>query len=102
MIRVLRLQTGEELVADVTDTISSEVIVSKAALIFLAPSASGQLNVQLVPFMPYVKDATFTVPRSTLVIDAEPDAGLRNHYSQMFGSGILVTEEPLVPKIQLG
>jgi hypothetical protein len=89
-IRIVKLTSGEELIADVTDGATTSLVLKKPAMISLMPSRTdpNQIMVGLLPYAQYARDHTVVVDRSFVVWQETPVDELYNQYNTMFGSGI--------------
>ena len=88
MIKIVKLITGEELIADVT---GSEILtLSKPCVLQMVPSRQNpeQPMMGMFPYAPYTEDHTIEVDRARIVWDAKPVKELYNQYNSAFGSGI--------------
>ena len=88
MIKVVKLITGEELIADVT---GSEILtLSKPCVLQMVPSRQNpdQPMMGMFPYAPYTEDHSIEVCSSRIVWDAKPVKELYNQYNSAFGSGI--------------
>ena len=88
MIKVVKLITGEELIADVT---GSEILtLNKPCVLQMVPSRQNpdQPMMGMFPYAPYTEDHSIEVCRSRIVWDAKPVKELYNQYNSAFGSGI--------------
>lgn len=74
MIKILKLQTGEELVADMTMDISSIKLV-KPFILTMAPNrepgSENEMTLALFPYAPYVVNHTIEVDASKVMWIAE-------------------------------
>ncbi len=86
-IQIVRLTSGEELIADVTIQTDGYLLSDVAILI---PTQQNQLG--LAPFMAYgvPKDGIFFKNEHTMFL-IEPVDGLRQQYQTMFGKVITPT-----------
>ncbi len=88
MIQIVKLITGEELIADVT---GSEIItLSKPCVLEMIPSRKNpeQPMMGMFPYAAYTEDHSIEVDRDRIVWRAKPIKELYNQYNSAFGSGI--------------
>ena len=89
MIKIVKLITGEELIADVT---GGEVYVtlSKPCSLQMVPSRNNpdQPMMGMFPYAAYAEDHCIDVEVDKIVWDAKPIKELYNQYNSAFGSGI--------------
>lgn len=98
-VQCIKLATGEELIGDVIDNRNDSVLKIKDPVgIHLVPNQAGQVNLALLPWLPYAEDHTFTIAKeNVLVMPFNASVDLLNRYNQMFGSGIQIANN-LPPK----
>ena len=91
-IKIVRLSTGEELIATIGDSFNTEV-VNLVDVAILIPTQQNSLG--LAPFMAY-SDARngMEVPRSFVMFMVDPVDGLKKQYQNMF-SKIITPTNPL-------
>lgn len=91
MILVLKIITGEEVVADSTET-ETTYKLKKPAYIQFVPSRSNpeQPMLALAPYAVYVEDYELEIPKSSVIWTAKPVKELYNQYNNIFGSGIVL------------
>ena len=89
MIKIVKLITGEELIADVTGG-DTTMTLSKPCVLQLVPSRENpeQPMMGMFPYASYTKDHTIDIDIDKIVWDAIPVKELFNQYSSAFGSGI--------------
>lgn len=89
MIKVVKFRTGEEIIADVTDT-DNKFVLDKPALIQLMPSRSdpNQIMLGLIPYAQYTKHHELSVLKTDIIWSEEPVDDLYNQYNSMYGTGI--------------
>ena len=88
MIKIVKMITGEELIADVT---GSEILtLSKPCVLQMVPSRQNpdQPMMGMFPYAPYTEDHCLDVDVEKIVWDAKPVKELYNQYNSAFGSGI--------------
>ena len=88
-VRIVRLSTGEEIVAKVTENDDSYTLKTPAILI---PAGRDQLA--FGQWLPYadIEDG-IEINKKYVVFIVEPMTELANQYSSSFGSGIVVPEK---------
>lgn len=92
-IRLVVLTTGEQLLTTVTEQTDTTVTITKPTIII--PTGKGELG--LMPWLPYtnVETTGVTLKSTHVVCVVEPRTELANHYSSMFGSGIVVPDSSI-------
>jgi hypothetical protein len=92
--KIVRLSTGEELIATVSESFeSTSLTLSDVAI--LIPTQSNSLG--LVPFMAYsnAKDG-FTVSKSFIMFMVDPVDGLKQQYQSMFSKIITPGDQKII------
>ena len=85
-VKLVRLQTGEELLAK-TEKTETGYLLKKVAIVLPA----GQGKIGLAPYMPYCDtDDGLEVKESHVMFVMKPVAEFANEYSSNFGSGLVV------------
>jgi len=84
-VKLLRLITGELLLADVTVENNSYTIKKPA---WIAQVKSGEFA--LVPWIPLAKEDHVTICSDKIMYCTEPETGIANEYNAAFGSGLVV------------
>jgi len=85
-IQIVRLNSGEEVIADVTEN-EDTVTMKKPALIL----PTGQGSIGLMPWMPYTDmDNGVTIKESFIPFMIKPHDELINEYNTAFGNGLVV------------
>lgn len=93
MIKIIKLVTGEEIVADVTEQDQNYTLEKPVVLQLIASrSTPEQPQMALIPYAAYTEDHSVTVSKSNIVWTEEPVKELYNQYNSIFGSGIVVPQ----------
>ena len=89
MIKIVKLITGEELIADVTAG-DATMTLSKPCVLQMVPSRSNpeQPMMGMFPYASYAEDHSIDGDVDKIVWDAKPVKELYNQYNSAFGSGI--------------
>jgi len=91
--KIVKVQTGEELIAMVTENFNGENIVSYTlkhpCMVVPVPTKAGGTNIAVVPWMASVKDNKITVPASYVMFTGDPATDLANEFNSAF-NGIMV------------
>jgi len=97
--KIVKVQTGEELIASVTEIFQGDKVVSYTlkhpCMVVPVPTKGGGANIAVVPWMASVKDQSMTVPASYVMFTAEPATDLANEFNSAFGSGIVVPNKDI-------
>lgn len=91
MIRVLKLISGEEVVADVTEG-GSTYYLEKPCYLQVVPSRTDpqQTMMALIPYASFTKGHKIGVKKEAIVWIEEAVDELYNQYNSVFGSGLVV------------
>ena len=90
-VKLLRLKSGEDIIADVTLVDTEDTIkVENPAILMPMGDKGGQMSMGFGPWAPFSDDKEFEIPRDWIVFISTPGKDLINSYNQMFGSGIVV------------
>lgn len=65
-IKILKLKTGEEIVADIT-VHGHEYTLNKPFVLQMAPSQNNQMQLALYPYAPYTKDHTIHIRQENVI-----------------------------------
>lgn len=91
--KIVKVQTGEELIAMVTENFEGEKVTSytlkNPCMVVPVPTKGGGANIAVVPWMASVKDTKVTVPASYVMFTADPANDLANEFNSAF-NGIVV------------
>ncbi len=102
-VLVLRLISGEEVLAEVEQS-NGAFIVKNPCVVQFAPPAPGTKDARLalLPFLPYADQNTITIPEGAVLFSFKPVTEVLNRYNKIFGSGLIVLDSPKIqaPKIQ--
>jgi len=91
MIKILKLISGEELIADVVES-NGTFTLDKPCALHMVPSRSNpeQPSMALIPYAAYTEDHKISVNSSSVVWSETPLKELYNQYNSIFGNGIVV------------
>ena len=78
-IKILKLKTGEEIVADIT-VHGYEYTLVKPFVLQMAPSNNDQMQLALFPYAPYTKDHTIRVQQENIIwIEELPELMIKDY-----------------------
>ena len=101
MIKVYRLTTGEDLIADELDRnkdYKNTIKLKKPFVLIPQQQAPGKpVSVGFVPYSPYAKDDEIEIKNNNVISEVIPKQELANAYKQNTGAGII---EPTVQEKQ--
>jgi hypothetical protein len=100
--KIVKMLTGEELIALVTPHFEGDKITSYTVkhpcMIVPVPTKDGRGTIAVVPWMASVKqDQGFDIPSHCVMFTAEPSLDLANEFNEAFG-GLVV---PVPPSLKL-
>lgn len=97
MIKIVKLISGEEIIADVTLN-RNELTLDKPCVLQMMSSRSNpeQPTMALIPYAMYTDSHKVTVKQEHIVWSEEPLKELYNQYNSIFGSGIVVSKSPIL------
>lgn len=82
-IKVVKLVTGEELLASVTDMVETWSL-EKPYVMVMGPEGIGTM-----PFVPYAETDEIAIEKKHVVVVLEPKTSIKDSYSKMVGKIIL-------------
>lgn len=94
-IRVFKMISGEELIAEVITSLSTTKTLKEPAVIVMQKTEQG-IGVGMMPYMPYVSGHV-TLNTHAIAAEGDPDVKLVNEYSRLFGSGIQIASAGDLP-----
>jgi hypothetical protein len=83
--KLVRLVTGENLLANVTDNGSTLTLKKPAMIVMINKGEVG-----LVPWIPFAKDESVTIAADKVLYCVDPEDNTANEYSTGFGSGLVM------------
>jgi len=90
-IRVFKLNTGDEIIADVTDVTDESLTLNKPRIIAVHPVAAGQMQVALVPFAASNPDSSVIMKCNAIVGEiVNPSQEIQDGYLEQT-SGIVLS-----------
>lgn len=97
MIKIIKLVTGEEIVADVTEQDQNYTLEKPVVLQLIASrSIPEQPQMALIPYAGYTEFHCVTVKKDHVVWSEEPMKELYNQYNSIFGNGIVVANQSVL------
>jgi hypothetical protein len=104
--KIVKVQTGEELIAMVTENFEGEKITSytlkNPCMVVPVPTKGGGANIAVVPWMASVKqDQGIVLPASYVMFTAEPATDLANEFNQAFGGIVVPSKDIATPGLKL-
>jgi hypothetical protein len=99
-IKILKLITGEELLAEVSDSvISDKILIKNAVRIVVMPNKLDPKtpNVGFAPWADFSDDKTVTLDKSHIIAIMSPIKEFVNQYNSMFGGLVVPTSNLIMP-----
>lgn len=95
-IKCLRLINGEEIVANVESIEGGVILHDPAALIM--QQDNGRPSMGLADYLPLTDSKKITIAVDHVLFVYDPNVSIKNAWSSMFGSGIVVAQrDNIVP-----
>ena len=88
-IKVYKLISGEEIIAEVFSVLAEVIDLKNPATIVIQQTQKG-MGVGLAPYMPYAEDERVMLHKSAIASEATPATNMVNEYSRIFGSCIQI------------
>ena len=100
-VMVIRLQTGEDLIAEVQEEGTDVVMLKKAFVIIPMQSKPGQpVQLMMTPYMPYSADDVISIAIDKIVTQVKPKKDILNSYQQNTSS-IITADKGLITETKL-
>ena len=88
---ITRLITGEEILGDVTASTNDTCTISNPTQIAAMQNpSSSKVDIHMGPFAPLSADKSIIIQDRNILCQYEPVVEIKNKYSTMFGSGIIL------------
>ena len=100
-IKLLRLKSGEDIVADIDENQEYIMLENPAQVVPMGDPKGGNIQMGFGPWVPFNKGKTVEIPRDWVVFIVEPADDIVDNYRQAFGSGIMVPPTRLTQKQHL-
>lgn len=98
-VKLLKLTTGEEVLATVLSDIGSEVVVTDAVIVYPAQNEQGGLSLQFAPWTltMFSEDGKATIHADGIIGGCEVNTEILKKYNDMFGNvSIAVPEKKII------
>ena len=89
-VKLLKLTTGEEVVADVSKTEAGLNVAGGYTCKYPVRIVATREGLGIVPWSPFLKEQSIFIPESHVIFTGEVDDEIANGYNSKFGSGIVV------------
>lgn len=93
-VKVYKLVTGEEIVAQEEDRDAAEdfVILRDPVAMVAVPGQNGQIGYGMMPFMPVLDTDRINIAKRNIILSGDPVVDILNKYNSMYGSGIQIAK----------
>ena len=98
-ILALKLITGEEVLGEIESQSETEFVLCNPVGIAVVRGPDGKPNVGFAPFPIHAEQktgSTIALAKKNVVYSYVPAQDFINHYSQIFGSGIVLPNKQLI------
>jgi hypothetical protein len=99
-VKLLKLITGEEVLAEVSDSIvSDKILIKNAVRVVVMPNKLDPKtpNVGFAPWADFSDDKTVTLDKSHIIAIMSPIKEFVNQYNSMFGGLVVPTSNLILP-----
>ena len=96
-LKIIRMLTGEELIAEVLEDVYETIKVKNALRIVVMPSKTDPSapTVGLAPYLQFSEDKELTLNKNCVITVATPVTDFVNQYNSVFG-GLVVPNSKLI------
>jgi|GEM_PF-3313416 hypothetical protein len=100
-VMVIRLQTGEDIIAEVSEENGDVIMLKNAFVIIPMQSKPGQpVQLMMTPYMPYSADDVISIAIDKIVTQVKPKKDILNSY-QLNTSSIITADKGLITETKL-
>jgi hypothetical protein len=98
-LKIIKLISGEELLTEVLNETSTEVIIKNPVRVIVMPSKANpqQPTVGFAPWAEFSDEKQFTVHKAHVIVAMKPVQEFVNQYNAMFGGIVAPTSKLIVP-----
>jgi len=95
-VKIFRLQTGEDVIADKSEQSSTQVVHMKKPFVIIPMQSKpgGPVQLQMTPYMPYSDDTVVKIDSAKIMAEVAPKSDILNSYNANVGSGIIQAAKP--------
>lgn len=98
-IKVWKLISGEELIAEQVEHSSDSIVMKSPATIIMQQTENG-VGLALMPYMPYA-DGNITLFKQSIASVGAPSQKMVNEYNRLFGTGIQIAPASALAGLQM-
>ena len=97
-IRILRLNMGEDVIAEIVKSDDKEYKLKNVFVIVPMPATKpgGPVRLSLSPYIPYSDDKEFILSKDKVVTTASPKPDILNSYKVNVGRGVVLPSKKLI------
>ena len=97
-IRILRLNMGEDVIAEIVKSDDKEYTIKNAFVIVPMPATKpgGPIRLSLSPYIPYSDDKEFILSKEKVVTTASPKPDILNSYKVNVCRGVVLPSKKLI------
>lgn len=95
MIKVLKMVTGEEVLAEIVSEEADRIKVKNPLIIMMQRTQNGEIGMGFLPYLPYSESRDFEFKVDHIIVCKEVDSELRNQYNNIFG-GIITPPKKIL------
>lgn len=92
-IKVVKLKTGEETIAEVKEAEGGLLLVNPVRFVPV-PGPQGQTQIAMQPFSPFTSDKEIFIKADDVIFVANAGDDFKNAWNQEYGSGIVTPPTP--------
>ena len=98
-LKIIRLLSGEEIIAEVTSDSGTVVTIKNALRIVVMPNKAdpNTPSVGLAPFVQFTDEKELTLNKNCVITTATPVADFVNQYNSVFGGLVVPNSKLIVP-----
>ena len=99
MVKVIRLESGETIVADITESsilTDGKTLAKNVIGIQVTMTDNKSFGIGFAPVFMFAKDSTIEIEADKIVFTANPDDQVLNQYNKIFGTGIIIPEKGIL------
>ena len=101
-VMVIRLQTGEDIIAEVDEENADVIMLRKAFVIIPMQGKPGQpVQLMMTPYMPYSEDDEIVIEKDKVVTIVKPKKDILNSYEQNTSSILTPQNKGLITETKL-
>lgn len=98
-IKILKMISGEELLAEVTKETDTHLDVKNVVRVVIMPTANNPKNptVGFAPWADFSDEKEFTIHKAHVIVTMKPITEFANQYNSMFGGIVAPSSKLIIP-----